>query len=88
MKLIGLKFYDHSMCDPKRLSPIVCDVVGWLYAEDKLHYHIASWVCDGKRDDDNNEVFHVLKSTVVGKYEISARNVKKFRNEGKRRAKA
>lgn len=85
--LIGLRFYDHSMHNALELAPIECDVVGWLYKEDKLSYYIATWICDSKVMDQNTEAFQILKSTVVSRYEIKAKKVDKFNVRGRRRAK-
>jgi len=76
--LIGLRFYDHSMHNAVELAPIVCDIVGWLYKEDKLSYYVATWICDGKVMDHNTEAFQILKSTVVTKYELRAKKVDRF----------
>lgn len=86
--LVGFKFYDHSMSDVNRLEPFVCSVIGWLYAEDKLYYHIATWVCNGQMLDSDTECFHILKSTIVEKYDLNPKLVKKLKHEVSRAKKS
>lgn len=65
--LLYLKFWDHYQTDTDDARPIICEVFGVLWKEDALSYYVLSWICDGELQNSNNEVFVILKSTVVEK---------------------
>lgn len=82
--LIGLRFYDHSMDNATDITPIVCDVVGWLFKEDSLSYYVAVWICNGKVNDHNTEAFQILKAAVTDRYILKSKSVDKFSFRRKR----
>jgi hypothetical protein len=62
-----LTFLDHTHGSPDAGGAMVCDVFGALYKQDDTSYYIAAWVADKDVNNVNNEVFTILKSTVLRK---------------------
>lgn len=69
-KAVYLKFYDHCLDTPENAKPIICEVFGILYKQDKQAYYITSWVCNSNLKDHNNETYCILKSTVLDLQEL------------------
>jgi hypothetical protein len=65
---IIVQFWDHSMgkdLEGDRLLPLRCEVMGLLVYEDDLYIRVASWVTNGEVDNPNNEMYAILKSTII-----------------------
>lgn len=76
--LVCVQFWDHSLGSPP-IAPVNCEVFGILAHQDDLCYYVLSWIADSNLTDDNNEVYCILKSTVVKLVHIKlgGRNVTK-----------
>lgn len=61
--IVCIQFYDHCMFSGAHSDPIQCEVFGVLHKETKHAYYIASWVADGKIED-NSEQYCILKGVV------------------------
>jgi|GEM_PF-6180235 hypothetical protein len=77
-KLVGVRFWDHSMGSGDSLGPILCELLGLLYKEDKHCYYVCSWICGKDPKDPNSEGFSVLKSTVEALVVLHYTPVKSF----------
>ena len=63
-KLHKVKFLDH--CLGPTTSSIVCEVCGWFIEETKYDYKFTWWLVENDEyRDDNMELFHIVKSTVL-----------------------
>lgn len=66
-KPVAIRFYDHAAHVDKAstMKPMICEVVGYLVHQDRLHYRIVAWVTEDNLEDENCEGYAILKSTVV-----------------------
>lgn len=69
-KAVYLVAWDHSLDQAPKSAPIKIEIFGILWKEDKLCYYILPWICNGTLEDENNECYAILKSTVISKQEL------------------
>ena len=62
---IILEFLDHCSTDGTDLSPLKCVSIGFLISEDETSYYLATWSSEAGVNDQNTDVFVILKSTVL-----------------------
>ena len=72
--LVRVAFLDHCMTQGDDLSPIPCEVIGYLIKKDKLCLYIASWVCDQTIDSSDTECYSILRSTITRLQYLSPRS--------------
>lgn len=60
-QIVVVNFLDHCFTDGQNMKPIECEVVGYLIKEDKQAYYVASWICDEKINDDNTDIYVIVK---------------------------
>lgn len=65
--IFHMTFHDHVQTSGDNMNVLLCEAIGFLVHEDDLAYYLASWVCDSIINNQNTEVFGILKSTVVDK---------------------
>lgn len=68
-----IEFYDHCTGPMKDCAkPLVCQVIGWLWKEDSKAYYLITWIAeDNLGDEENNDVYVILKSAVIRKRKLS-----------------
>lgn len=63
-KAVTISFYDHYTVEGIPDNPVMFDIRGWIWAEDKVYYYVSLMVIDGQPAHDQSMQFAVLKSAV------------------------
>ena len=80
-KAVLIIFNDHAQSSGADAGIITCQVIGELTKATKLHFEVTCWKCaDGLENSHNNEVYNILRSTILKMYVLSSgREIKKFK---------
>jgi len=80
-KAVLIIFNDHAQSNGAETGVITCQVIGELTKSTKLHFEVTCWKCaDGIPNSHNNEVYNILRSTILKMYVFgTGREIKRFK---------
>lgn len=64
-----IRFLDHCQYtgSAAEAKPVECEVMGYVAHEDPLYIVVLAWVAENDANNQNNECYVILKSTIIEK---------------------